>query len=85
MSRPTSVSLASPDRLTVQLLVAVRGRLLVSAGGDLLVRITNGPAEGQTFTLLRSGVDLSLRLTDAVVTQAGDLRLTGELAVSLLG
>ncbi len=84
-SRPTSVALAPPDRLTVQLLVAVRGRFVVSESGDLLVRVTNGPAEGQTITLLRAGVDIPLRLTDAVVTEAGDLELTGELTVSLLG
>jgi hypothetical protein len=84
-SRPTSVALSPPDRLTVQLLVAARGRFVVSEAGDLLVRVTNGPAEGQTITLLRAGVDIPLRLTDAVVTEAGDLELTGELAVSLLG
>ena len=58
---------------------------MVSDSGDLLVRVTNGPAEGQTITLLRAGVDMPLRLTDAVVNDAGDLELTGELTVSLLG
>jgi hypothetical protein len=84
-ARPTSVSLAPPDRLTVQLVVAVRGRFIVSSGGDLQVRITNGPAEGQVITLLRAGIDMPLRLTDARVNGAGDLELTGELAFSLLG
>ena len=84
-SRPTSVALAPPDRLTVRLLVAVRGRFVVSESGDLLVRVTNGPAEGQEITLLRAGVDIPLRLTDAVVNEAGDLELTGELTMSLLG
>lgn len=84
-ARPTSVSLAPPDRLTVQLLIAVRGRFIVSSGGDLQVRITNGPAEGQVITLLRAGIDMPLRLTDARVNAAGDLELTGELAFSLLG
>jgi hypothetical protein len=84
-TRPTSVALAAPDRLTVQLLVAVRGRFIVSDRGDLQVRITNGPAEGTVVPLLRAGVDMPLRLTDARVNAAGDLELTGELAFSLLG
>ena len=46
---------------------------------------SNGPAEGQEITLLRAGVDIPLRLTDAVVNEAGDLELSGELTVSLLG
>ena len=56
-----------------------------SSSGDLLVRISNGPAAGQLVPLLRGGVDIPLRLTDATVTPAGDLELTGELAVGLLG
>ena len=84
-ARPTDVRLAAPDRLTVQLVIAVKGRFVVSDTGDLLVRITNGPAEGQTITVLQSGVDIPLRLTKAIVTANGDLELTGDLAVSLLG
>ena len=49
------------------------------------MRITNGPAAGQTVTVLRGGVDVPLRLTEATVTANGDLELTGDLAVSLLG
>ena len=84
-ARPTDVRLAAPDRLTVQLVIAVKGRFVVSDTGDLLVRITNGPAEGQTITVLRGGDDIPLRLTEAIVTPNGDLELTGDLAVSLLG
>ncbi len=73
-ARPTDVRLAAPDRLTVQLVIAVKGRFVVSDTGDLLVRITNGPAAGQTITVLRGGVDVPLRLTDATVTPNGDLR-----------
>ncbi|HEY6571024.1 MAG TPA: hypothetical protein VIZ22_12075 [Candidatus Limnocylindrales bacterium] len=83
--RPTSVALTVPDRLTVRLDGTVRGRLIVSPSGDLQLRITNGPAEGLVVTLLRGGVDVPLRLTEAAVSPAGDLELTGELAVSLLG
>ncbi len=84
-ARPTSVALAAPDRLTVQMGITAKGRFVVSSNGDLLVRISNGPAEGQLVPLLRGGVDIPLRLTDATVTPSGDLELTGELAVGLLG
>ena len=84
-ARPTSVTLSAPDRITVRLDGSVKGRLLVSPSGDLAVRISNGPAEGLVVPLLRGGVDIPLRLTDASVTAAGDLELTGELAVNLLG
>ena len=84
-TRPTSVTLTAPDRITIRGDGSLRGRLLVSPTGDLQVRISNGPAEGVVVTLLRGGVDIPLRLTDASVTSAGDLELTGELAVSLLG
>ena len=66
-------------------MIAVKGRFVVSDTGDLLVRITNGPAAGQTITVLRGGEDIPLRLTEAIVTANGDLELTGDLAVSLLG
>ena len=84
-SRPDSVSLTAPDRITVRLDGSLKGRLIVSPAGDLQVRIANGPAEGLVVTLLRAGVDIPLRLTDASVSAAGDLQLTGELAVNLLG
>ena len=51
-ARPTDVRLAAPDRLTVELVVAVKGRFVVSDAGDLQVRITNGPVAGQVVTLL---------------------------------
>ena len=54
-ARPTSVTLAAPDRLTVRLNGTVKGRLIVSPSGDLAVRISSGPAEGQVVTLLRGG------------------------------
>jgi len=83
--RPTSVVLASPDRLTVRLGVAVSGRLAVTATGDLVVRVLDGPAAGDEIVLLRGGEDLPVRLTSVTVTGAGDLRLAGELAIGLLG
>lgn len=85
-ARPTSVTLTAPDRITIRGDDgSVKGRLLVSPTGDLQVRVSSGPAEGIVVPLLRGGVDIPLRLTDASVTAAGDLELTGELAVSLLG
>jgi hypothetical protein len=83
-ARPTSVRTAAPDRLTVELVVAVKGRFMVSDSGDLQVRITNGPAAGQVVTLLDADSGLPIRLTGAAVTPVGDLELTGELTVSLL-
>ena len=84
-ARPTNVKLAAPDKLTVELVVAVKGRFDVSDAGDLQVKITNGPAAGQIVTLLDADSGLPMRLTDATVTPQGDLELTGDLTVGLLG
>ena len=53
-ARPTSGS-RHPTGSRSQLVIAVKGRFVVSDTGDLLVRITNGPAAGQTVTVLRGG------------------------------
>ncbi len=84
-ARPTDVRLAAPDRLTVELVVAVKGRFMVSDAGDLQVKITNGPVAGQVVTLLDASSGLPMHLTAAKVTPQGDLQLTGDLTVSLLG
>jgi hypothetical protein len=57
----------------------------VTPDGDLVVRVSDGPAKGQAVALLQGGEDLPIRLTSVTVTEAGDLRLSGELAVGLLG
>ena len=84
--RPTAVVLTAPDRLTVKtgLGVDVAGRFVVTSGGDLVVR-AEGPLAGTDVVLLKGGQDLPLSLTGARVTPDGGLRLTGKLAISLLG
>ena len=84
-SRPSSVSLQAPDQATVTLGIAVHARLSVTAAGDLVARVMDGPAAGREVTLLRGGEDLPIRLTGVTVTASGDLRLSGELSVGLLG
>jgi hypothetical protein len=84
-ARPSSVTMTAPDRITVKLGVAVHGRLSVTGAGDLIVTVSDGPAAGRDVTLLQGGEDLPIRLTSVTVTAGGDLRLAGELAVSLLG
>jgi len=84
--RPSEVVLTAPDRLTIRtgFGVDVDGRFAVTSGGDLVVR-AEGPLAGNDVTLLRGGQDLPLELTGARVTSDGGLRLTGKLAISLLG
>jgi hypothetical protein len=65
--------------------VAVHGRLSVTGAGDVIVTVSDGPVAGRKITLLQGGEDLPIRLTSVTVTAGGDLRLAGELAVSLLG
>jgi hypothetical protein len=62
----------------------VDGRFVVTPGGDLVVR-AQGPLAGTDIVLLHGGQDLPLSLTGARVTPDGGLRLTGRLAISLLG
>lgn len=83
--RPTSVTLSSPDLVTVKLDASVRARLTVTATGDLVARVSDGPMAGQEITLLRGGEDLPIRLTAVDVTPSGDLHLAGRLTVGLLG
>jgi hypothetical protein len=84
--RPDSVRLQGPDELAVQAgPVTLRGRLAVVPGGDLVVRIVDGPVAGSAVVLVRGGRDLPIELTDVRVTDAGDVRLTGDLALGLLG
>ena len=84
--RPAEVILTAPDRLTIRtgLGVDVDGRFVVTPGGDLVVR-AEGPLAGTDVTLLHGGQDLPLTLTGARVTSEGGLRLSGKLAISLLG
>jgi hypothetical protein len=83
--RPSSVALSAPNRLTVRLGQTVHARLVVSAAGDLEAEILDGPEAGRTVVLLRSGGNLPIHLTSVRVTGAGDLRLTGDVAVPPLG
>ena len=82
---PESVRLSAPDRLRVDAGVLVEGRLSVSAGGDLVVRLADDPLGIGDIVLLRGGEDLPIRLTDVRVTRAGDLRLDGDLSIAILG
>ena len=84
-TRPASVTLTAPDRISVNVGGAVHGRLSVTAAGDLVVTVSDGPTAGQSITLLRGGEDLPIRLTSVRVTAGGGMRLAGELAVGLLG
>lgn len=83
--RPSSVTLSAPDRVAARIGVAVQVRLGVSAAGDLVAEVIDGPEAGRTLTLLRGGGDLPIRLTGVRVTRDGDLRLTGDLEIGLLG
>jgi hypothetical protein len=84
--RPTAVVLTAPDRLLVKtgLGVNVGGQFVVTPGGDLVVH-ADGPLAGTDVVLLHGGQDVPLELTGARVTPDGGLRLTGKLAISLLG
>lgn len=82
--RPSAVSLAPPDVLTVQAGVTSTGRLRAQ-DGDLVVDIGSGPAAGSEVVLLRGGTDLPMEITKVRVTDSGDLRIEGTLSVSVLG
>lgn len=85
-SRPTSVSLRAPDRVSFTIGDAkVAGRFAVTPDGDLVVRSDEGLAGGREVMLVRGGDDLSIELTSVKVTASGGLRLTGDLAVGILG
>jgi hypothetical protein len=85
-TRPTSVALAPPDRVTVRIDgLAVAGRLGVDPAGNVVATILNGPLQGQQVVLLAAGGSLPIRVTAATVTPSGDLRVDGTLAIGLLG
>lgn len=84
--RPAAVVLTSPDKVTIRTGVGldVQARLAVTGDGDLVLR-GEGPLEGTDAVLVRGGEDLPIELTGVRVTPAGALRLTGDLAISILG
>lgn len=85
-TRPTSVTLASPDLVTVVVAGAkVSGHFLVTATGDLAVKIDDGPGAGTQTVLLKGGQDLPITLTKVSIGSAGNLRLTGTLSIGLIG
>jgi hypothetical protein len=83
--RPSSITLSAPNRVSARVGVTVHARLAVSAAGDLEAEIIDGPEAGRSLVLLRGGSDLPIHLTAVRVTSAGDLRLSGDLAIALLG
>ena len=85
-ARPTSVTLRAPDRVSFTLGgTKVAGRFAVTPDGDLVVRGDDGPAQGREVVLVRGGDDLPIELTSVKVTASGGLRLTGDLAIGILG
>ncbi len=83
--RPSSVRLEAPDRLVIKAGVTLSGRLDVTRGGDLVVRIDGALADPGPLVLLRGGTDLPITLGSVLVTGAGDLQVTGDLAIDPLG
>jgi hypothetical protein len=84
-TRPTSVSLREPDRISSVIGgTKVAGRFAVTAAGDLVVRGDDGLTQGRELVLLRGGDDLPIELTSVKVTASGAVRLTGDLAIGLL-
>jgi hypothetical protein len=84
--KPEETVLSAPDRLTIRtgLGLDIDGRFVVTPAGDLVVR-GSGVLSGTDVVLLQGGQDVPLTLTGARVTADGDLRLTGRLAIPLLG
>ena len=84
-TRPSKVVLAAPDSATVEASgLALAGTFAVSPAGDLLLQGV-GPAAGTEVVLLRGGEDLPIELTSVRVTSSGDLRLSGDLVIGILG
>jgi hypothetical protein len=84
--RPTSVTLRAPDRVSFVLGgTTVAGQLGVTPDGDLVVRGDDALTQGREVVLVRGGKDLPIELTSVKVTGAGDLRLTGDLTIGILG
>ncbi len=84
-TRPTSITLATPDVLTVKAGITATGRLAVTRAGDLVVQADAGPLGTLQAVLLQGGDDLPIRLTSVKVTKAGDVKLVGDLSIGLLG
>jgi hypothetical protein len=84
-SRPKSVTLTAPNRVTVDFGFDVEGTLDVNGSGDLVVIVPDSPLAGGEIVLLRGGEDLPIRLTGVRVTEDGDLRLAGDLEIGILG
>jgi hypothetical protein len=85
-TRPTEVSLRAPDRVSAVIGgTKVAGRLAVTGDGDLVVRGDGGLPHGREVVLVRGGNDLPIELTAVTVTGSGGLRLTGDLAIGILG
>ncbi|HYO41835.1 MAG TPA: hypothetical protein VES19_01445 [Candidatus Limnocylindrales bacterium] len=84
--RPGAVTLTAPDGLTVRTGgQTLKGRFAINGTGDLVVRGTSGAIDGMEVALVRGGEDLPIELTSVRVTQDGGLRLTGDLAIGILG
>jgi hypothetical protein len=85
-SRPTSVTLGVPDKVSFTLGgTRVAGRLMVNPDGDLVVRGDDGLTQGREVVLVRGRDDLPIELTSVKVTASGGLRLTGDLTIGILG
>ena len=85
-TRPSSVTLSAPDAVRIRLGGAtVHGKLSITGSGDLVADIIDGPAAGERVTVISAESESLIRLTDVAVTGTGGLRLTGRLAVGLLG
>ena len=83
--RPSSVELTAPDRVAVRVSgTTLRGTFAVD-DGNLVIRGDDGFGGAREVTLVRGGEDLPVELTSVRVTSGGALRLTGDLAVGILG
>ena len=83
--RPSSVRLEAPDKVVIRAGVTISGRLAVTRGGDLVLRAAAGAGDGTPLAILRGGEDLPITLTSVMVTDGGDLQLTGSLLINPLG
>ena len=85
-SRPTSVTLGAPDKVSFTIGgTKLAGRFRVVPGGDLVVRGDDGLTQGREVVLVRGGDDLPIELTSVKVMASGGLRLSGDLAIGILG
>lgn len=82
--RPTAITPSAPDVVAIKTAgVVTHARLVVTEAGDLALLATDGPAKGTQQTLLRGGKDLPITFTSVKVTSAGDVRLSGRLAIGI--